>query len=484
MLEARNLSFSYDGEQKVLDSVDFLLKPGEIIAITGPTGSGKSTFTKCLCGFIPRIIEGEFSGSLVIDNEDTAGLSVPQIAQKIGLVQQDPESQICTLKVSDEVAFGPENYLIESEEIQSLVTSSLTAAESQYLHNRTTYALSGGEKQRVAIASMLATRPQYMILDEPSSSLDPRGVLALQQILIELKSRNIGIVCIEHQLSTVLPIADQIKYLSNGNITEWTPKSIEKSSRSSPKLPSFDANHTLISAKNVSFSYGEICAVKEVTVDVCKGEIIGLMGNNGSGKTTLVGILGGLIKPDKGEIHVEGNLLKKLKRKEIVQKISVVFQNPNHQIFERTVWKEQILTLDILGLIDELTIEQLDTTLKDIRLENLKERNPFSLSHGQKRRLNISSVVNHHPNILLFDEPFIGQDQRGHDYIIDVIQKSVEAGGAAVIITHDSNFVLNHCTRTIFMEKGAVLLDGTPQMVLSRLEKMGRQEYTKLVGVE
>ena len=160
------------------------------------------------------------------------------------------------------------------------------------------------------------------------------------------------------------------------------------------------------------------------------------------------------------------------------------FQNPNHQIFERKVCKEQILTLDLLGLVDETTIEQLETTLKDIRLENLKERNPFSLSHGQKRRLNISSVMNHHPDILLFDEPFVGQDQRGHDYIIDVIHRSAETGGAAVVITHNSNFVLNYCTRTIFMEKGTVLLDGTPHMVLSRLEKLGRQEYAKLVEVE
>ena len=484
MLEARNLSFSYDGEEKVLDSMNFLLNPGEIIAIIGPTGSGKSTFAKCVCGFIPRIIEGDFSGSIIIDNKDTSELSVPQIAQKIGLVQQDPESQICTLNVTDEIAFGPENYLTESKKIESLVTSSLNAVESQYLCNRASYALSGGEKQRVTVASILAIQPQYLILDEPSSSLDPRGVHALQEILVELKRNNIGIICIEHQLSTILPIADQIKYLSNGKIIEWSPEIFRKISPISRKITDFNVDHTLISAKNVSFSYGERLTIDNVTVDVCKGEIVALMGDNGSGKTTLIGLLSGLLEPDEGKIYVENTPFKKLNRKEIARRISVVFQNPNHQIFERTVWKEQTLTLDILGIADNLTIEQSNTTLSEIGLSNFKERNPFSLSHGQKRRLNVSSVIVHHPDILLLDEPFIGQDQRGYNFIVENIHKLVEDESAAVIITHDPNFVINNCTRTIFMDKGSVLLDGTPQKVLSRLEQLGRHEYAKLVEVE
>ena len=480
MLETRDLSFSYDGKRKVLDSVDFQLKPGEIVAITGPTGSGKSTLSKCLSGFIPRIIKGTFSGSIIIDNKDTSELSIPEIAQKIGLVQQDPESQICTLNVSDEVAFGPENFLIEPEKIQELVTSSLNAVESQYLNNRSTYALSGGEKQRIAIASILAVQPKYIIFDEPSSSLDPGGIIALQKLLLELKHNNIGIICIEHRLSAILPIANRVKYLSNGKISDWSPEIQEKTQISSPKSPDSDSNHVLISAKNVSFSYGETHAVKKVTVDVCKGEIVALMGDNGSGKTTLVNIMGGLLEPNEGEIYVEGLLLRNLNRKKIVGNVSVIFQNPNHQIFERTVWKEQLLTLEILGIADQAAIEQSENTLKDIGLWNSKERNPFSLSHGQKRRLNVSSVTAHNPDILLFDEPFVGQDQSGRIFITEIIQNKVQIGGAAIVITHTPDFALNYCTRIIFMDKGSILLDGQPKTVLSRLEEMGRHEYTKL----
>ena len=479
MLEASDISFSYDGKQKVLDSISFQLKPGEIVAITGPTGSGKSTLAKCLSGFIPRIIKGDFSGSLIIDNKDTSDLSVPEIAQKIGLVQQDPESQVCTLNVSDEIAFGPENFLVEPEEILNLVTSSLDAVESRYLHNRSTYALSGGEKQRAAIASILAIQPQYIILDEPSSSLDPRGIIALQRILLELKQHNIGIICIEHRIPTVLPIADRIKYLSNGKIIDWDPKIHEKLRISSLNISDFDSNYVLISTKNVSFSYGNIQAVKHATVNICKGEIVALMGDNGSGKTTLVSIMGGLLEPSEGEVYVEGISIRNLNRKQIAGNISIVFQNPNHQIFERTVWKEQILTLDILGKADAVAIDQSENILRNIDLWNLKDRNPFSLSHGQKRRLNISSVTTHTPDILLFDEPFIGQDQRGRSIITEIIQNKLQSGGAAVVITHNSGFALDYCTRIIFMDKGSILLDGSPQIVLSRLEQMGRQEYAK-----
>jgi energy-coupling factor transport system ATP-binding protein len=479
MLEARDISFSYDGKQKVLDSLSFQLKPGEIVAITGPTGSGKTTLAKCLSGFIPRIIEGDFSGSLIIDNKDVSELSVPEIAQIIGLVQQDPESQICTLDVSDEVAFGPENFLVEPDEIQDLVLSSLTAVESRHLHNRSTYALSGGEKQRVAIASILAIQPRYIILDEPSSSLDPRGTSALRQLLLELKNHNIGIICIEHRISTVLQLTNKVKHLSNGKLSDYHPEAQEKTRIFSPKLSRFDSNFVLISAKNVCFSYAKTYVVKEVTVDVCKGEIVALMGDNGSGKTTLVNIMGGLLEPNEGVIYVKGISLGNLDRKKIADTISLVFQNPNHQIFERTVWKEQILTQDILGIADEIAIEQSESILRGINLWNSKDRNPFSLSHGQKRRLNVSSVTAHNPDILLFDEPFVGQDQSGRMFITEIIQNKVQAGGAAVVITHDPSFALNYCTRILFMDKGSILLDGPPQTVLSRLEKMGQHEYVQ-----
>ncbi|MFW9770150.1 MAG: energy-coupling factor ABC transporter ATP-binding protein, partial [Candidatus Thorarchaeota archaeon] len=208
MLEARSLTFSYEPGKKVLNLLDFRAKPREIVVITGPTGSGKSTLAKCLTGFIPNSIPGEFSGSVIIDDAEISELQLAEVAKQVALVQQDPESQICTLQVSDEVAFGPENYGRDPVEIQSIVDQSLNAVGSDHLTKRRTFELSGGEKQRLIIASMIASQPKYLVLDEPTSSLDPTGVLQLRTILEELKHQNKGIVLIEHNLSAVQAIAD------------------------------------------------------------------------------------------------------------------------------------------------------------------------------------------------------------------------------------------------------------------------------------
>ncbi|MHA1863879.1 MAG: energy-coupling factor ABC transporter ATP-binding protein, partial [Candidatus Thorarchaeota archaeon] len=210
MLESENLTFSYDGKTQILRSIDLQIHPGEVVVLTGPTGSGKSTLAKCLSGFIPRSIEGEFSGEIIIDDKDTSDYSIAEISRLVSLVQQDPDSQICTLKVSDEVAFGPENYEFELKSIEKLVESSLFAVGATHLHNRNTYTLSGGEKQRLAIASMLSCQPKYLILDEPSASLDPKGVHLLRKILLGLKNKNVGVLCIEHNIDAIRPVTDRI----------------------------------------------------------------------------------------------------------------------------------------------------------------------------------------------------------------------------------------------------------------------------------
>ncbi len=478
MLEARNLTFSYDGATKVLDSLDFRVKRGDIVVITGSTGSGKSTLAKCLAGFIPRSIPGEFSGSITADDIDTAELPIAEIARQIALVQQDPESQICTLQVADEVAFGPENYGTDPEEIASLVDSSLNAVGSSHLHSRATFELSGGEKQRLIIASMIACQPNYLILDEPSSSLDPTGVLQLRNILRNLKSQNIGILLIEHNLSIVQPVADRMLLLSEGKLHPLEfehPEPTERTSRE-PHTPS----SIVLSTQNLSFSYGDRQVINNVSFDINKGEIIGLMGSNGSGKTTLLGLLGGLLVPESGDVYQGDSPLEKMSAKDIARTTATVFQNPNHQIFEKTVWKEQNLTLNSLDLVSSETLQQSENTLKRAKLVGMKERNPFSLSHGQKRRLNVTSTTVHKPEILFFDEPFIGQDQEGREFILETVHETVKEGGTALIVTHDPVFVKNHCNRAIFMENGAILLDGNPLSVLDRLESLGHQEYTEL----
>jgi len=466
MLESQNLAFSYDGKTQILRSVDLEIRQGEVVVLTGPTGSGKSTLAKCLSGFIPRSIEGEFSGEIIIDDEDTSDYSIAEISRLVSLVQQDPDSQICTLKVSDEVAFGPENYEFELKSIEELVESSLFAVGASHLHNRSTHTLSGGEKQRLAIASLLSCQPKYIILDEPSASLDPKGILLLRSILSGLKDKNVGVLCIEHNLDAIRPVADRILSISNGTITGWNQ--IEEQTITKPTKTTIQENTSLLTLERVNFSYGSTQVIHDISLTIHQGEVIALMGGNGSGKTTLVSLLGGLLEPDDGRVDLGRVAISDIDRKEIAKRISVVFQNPNHQIFERTVWKEQILTSEILNEIHEASIERSTNLLNSVNLGTFLNRNPFSLSHGQKRRLNITSSIAHVPRILLLDEPFIGQDQDGREFISKIIIETASANGAALVVTHNPNFAKNYCNRVIFVENGSILLDGSPDTVLQR----------------
>ncbi|TFG96334.1 ABC transporter ATP-binding protein, partial [Candidatus Thorarchaeota archaeon] len=407
--------------------------------------------------------------------------TIAEFSRLVSLVQQDPDSQICTLKVVDEVAFGPENYEFEPKLIENLVNSSLSAVDASHLHNRITHTLSGGEKQRLAIAAMLSSQPEYLLLDEPSASLDPKGILSLRKILMELKEKNVGILCIEHNLDAIRPAADRILSISNGMITDWTP--IDEQPSTKPTQTPNQENTSLLTLEGVNFSYGSTQVIHDISLNIHQGEIIALMGGNGSGKTTLVSLLGGLLDPDSGRVNLGSVTISSIDRKDIAKRISVVFQNPNHQIFERTVWKEQILTSEILNELHEDAMEKSTNLLNSACLGNFLNRNPFSLSHGQKRRLNITSTIAHSPDILLLDEPFIGQDQDGRDFISNTITETASASGAVLVVTHDSNFAKKYCNRVIFVENGSILLDGFPETVLQRLEEIGHSEYSKL-GVQ
>ena len=211
--------------------------------------------------------------------------------------------------------------------------------------------------------------------------------------------------------------------------------------------------------------------------------VSGLVASNGSGKTTLLGLLGGLLIPDSGTIHLKDTPLGKMSTKEVALGVAMVFQNPNHQIFEKTVWNEQILTLKALNLDTSDLLQQCEISLETAGISDLKDRNPFSLSHGQKRRLNVSSIIVHSPEILLLDEPFIGQDMEGREFIRETVSETVEHGGSALIITHDPVFVYSYCDRAIFMENGTILLDGPPASVFERLKSIDYKEYADL-GVQ
>lgn len=480
MLQTRDITFSYDEEKVILQSLDFSLSQGEIVILGGPTGSGKSTLAKILAGYIPHRIEGQLTGIVYVNGENSQELTIPQISKRVSLVQQDVESQLCTLRVADEVAFGPENFREDEEEIIERVNQSLDSVGILHLKNRSTVALSGGEKQRLAVASILSIQPNYLILDEPSSSLDPQGVTKLKQTLVDLKQNGLGLLIIEHQVKPFLPIADRTLKLDNKKITSIELSSSTQIQRKShanyppSKAPLFRCN-------DLSFSYDNSKVISNLSVEFHRDEVVALMGNNGSGKTTFISLLAGILEPTGGDILLSGIPINKTPRNDIVQNLAMVFQNPNHQIFERTVWDEQNIILDVLGTLENGQSES-KQLLSDANLYSMRERNPFSLSYGQKRRLNVTSTTVHEPRILLLDEPFIGQDKSGREFILERIN-DIKKGGLAIVITHDSQFAVNHCDRLVFMDQGTILLDGPPAQTLDRLASLGFPEYSDIGGV-
>jgi energy-coupling factor transport system ATP-binding protein len=482
LLQARDITFSYDEEQVILQSLDFSLSEGEIVILGGPTGSGKSTLAKILTGYIPRRIEGQLVGNVYIDGENSQELTIPQIAKRVSLVQQDVESQLCTLRVADEVAFGPENFCEDEDEIIERVNQGLESVGILHLKNRSTMALSGGEKQRLAVASILSMQPDYLILDEPSSSLDPQGVSKLRQNLIDLKQNGLGILIIEHKVKPFLPIADRTLKLHNKIITRTELSGSTRIQRKPrANYPKPEAKTTLLRCDGLSFSYDNSKVISDLSAEFHKDEVVALMGNNGSGKSTFISLLAGVLEPSAGSILLDGLPIDKAPRNNIVRTIAMVFQNPNHQIFESTVWDEQNIIFDVLETLENGQSKS-RSLLSDANLYSMRERNPFSLSYGQKRRLNVTSTTAHEPRILLLDEPFIGQDKRGRNFILERIN-DIKKGGLVIVITHESQFAVDYCDRLVFMDQGTILLDGPPAQVLDRLESVGFPEYSEIGGM-
>jgi energy-coupling factor transport system ATP-binding protein len=360
---------------------------------------------------------------------------------------------------------------MDTESIIEEIPEVLQAVGAAHLAERTTYALSGGEKQRIAIASILACKPEYIVFDEPSSSLDPKGAALLWKIILELKQRNLGVLIVEHDFEALLPIADRILNLSDGILgpSNDKPMTIE----SLDLRPQYD--HLLI-VENIGFAYGRRRAVEDVSLTINRGEIVAIMGDNGSGKSTVLGMMSGLLPPLSGRISVSGVPIDNIDRREFGRRVAVVFQNPNHQIFERTVEKDQSLAIDLLDL-DSHYQQLSEEALSEAGLSESIGMNPFSLSHGQKRRLNISATCFFEPELYFLDEPFIGQDQEGQGFIIRKMQEVSQRGGAAILVTHNSRIADSVCSRIIFMENGRILLDGPPSTVLDWLTKNGYSEY-------
>ncbi|HKM39372.1 MAG TPA: ATP-binding cassette domain-containing protein [bacterium] len=490
-----NLSFTYsEAVEPALTEVNLTIYSGQFLAITGPSGCGKSTLALCLAGFIPHAYPGEMNGAIRIQGKDSRDYPNGGLSGIVGLVQQDPEAQLCTLTVEDEVAFGPENLCLPPAQIRERVQQALFAVGAENLLGRKVHTLSGGEKQRIAIASVLALSPLLLILDEPTANLDPASTKEVLETLDQLRQQSrASIVVIEHRLQRLAGIADELiqmdkgKIISRGNLEQLQQRYLpapsirkpapEPGAKAMPKIVRGN-KAPFLTVDSLSVGYEGTTVLSGVSFSAYPGETVALMGDNGSGKTTLLLALLGLLPLRNGSIHIGGKDITKTKAARRARKLGLVFQNPNHQLFENTVLKEALLPSSFLSReTPEQTESRLQKLLVDFELESYQHVNPFCLSFGEKRRLTLVSVLAYTPPILILDEPIVGQDSRRLDFLLTALDKHQARGGITFFVCHEPEVVASCCQRVLFLGEGKLLIDARVEAAWRQLAWLGRNEY-------
>ena len=504
-----NLSFRYrDRQGMAIRDISFSANKGEILLIAGASGCGKTTLIRCINGLVPRSYKGEISGNVLLFGEDTKDWKLSQISQKIGTVLQDPERQILGTKVMNEVAFGLENLGMPREEIHERVNGALDFLKISPLRDRETFTLSGGEKQKVALAGVLAMRPSILLLDEPLASLDPASAQDTLDTVRLLADEGMTVLMVEHRVEDVLRIKpERVIFMSEGEIrylgnlsglskvvnyrevklpaeqilerakTETAPVEITI-------LPGAAANSSkdvahasgkadaLVRFEDVTFGYeSDVEVLHGLTLEINRGDVIAVLGPNGSGKTTFVKHAIGLLKPKRGRVLVNRRDTKEASVAEIAGTLGYVFQSPSHMLFAPTVNEE--LSFGPHNL--KHPQEQIETEVKEaLRIVNLSDKEhdpPLALSFGQQKRVSIAAILAMQSRILVMDEPTAGQDYQNYMNFMDSILQ-LPGFEAILFITHDVDLAVIYANRVLIVNDGRLIADGKPQDVLRDFDRL------------
>lgn len=519
-LKIDHLSVSYPFQQKnVLKGINIQINKGEKVLLLGPSGGGKSTLALALNGIIPRSIEAKMSGKVMIDGSDPNELSFREISERVGILFQDPETQFCMLTVEDEVLFGLENLGLPREEMEMRLEKSLDLVGLKNWRKAQINELSGGMKQKLGLACLLAMDPEVFILDEPTANLDPASTEEIFQLFIELSQKlNKTLLFIEHKLDHLLPYLERVIVLGkegeviadgpprdifNDKYSEikeqgiwvpqickyakeleqqgmiWSPyplteeewkENIETYQRDF-EAPEIKINNqkihdtpndeiSLLQLKNVSFSYQNHHVLNNINFSISSGDFVALLGPNGAGKSTLSKMLINLITPEKGEIYLNNTPFSKLKTTEIFRNVGFVFQNPEHQFICDTVELELAYGLKILGWSQEQWQPRVEELLEEFHLSEQRQNNPFSLSQGQKRRLSVATMLTNDQQVLILDEPTFGQDFANTNVIMNLLNELNQNGKTILMITHDMELVSEYANKVILLNEKEIAFQG------------------------
>ncbi|MEX1249026.1 MAG: energy-coupling factor transporter ATPase [Anaerolineales bacterium] len=534
MIEIKALTVKYAGRKRpVLRDLSLEVYKGETLLILGPSGSGKSSLALTVNGLIPHSIGEVLAGNVRLAGLDTQEHPVAELARKAGIVFQDPDSQFATMKVEDEIVFGLENLQVDPSLMGAMIEQALHQVGMDHARLRPVAALSGGEKQRVALAALLAMQPEVLVFDEPTANLDSMGTQLVFALLTQLKAQGQHtLVLIEHKLDELMHLVDRVVVLDDeGRIFAagvprqifdkqgealkrlgvWMPQicllahELRKRGVQMPKFPITlgeavkvldpallgipDMNGSqpggkqnevkpsrlpVFDVRDLSFAYGSLPALHGVRLEVAPGDFLAIVGPNGAGKSTLAKHLIGLIRPPAGTVIFEGLDMSRIHAKDLAHRVGYVFQNPEHQFVTEQVASEVAYGLRVMGLAEEVVQSRSADLLEMFGLARYAKANPFTLSHGEKRRLSVAAMLAMGQDTLILDEPTFGQDERNAGALMSLLQELNAQGKTIVMITHDMRLVAEYATRVAVMPQGGVEFLGPPAELFEQTELLAR----------
>ncbi|WP_349672008.1 energy-coupling factor transporter ATPase [Lacrimispora sp.] len=518
-IEVKGLKYKYPHTSKlVLDGIDFEADKGQFIGIIGENQAGKSTLCQAFAGLVPTMFRGAYGGKVIIDGVEASKVPIAVLCQKVGLVFQNPFNQLSGAKdtVFEEIAFGLQNLGIPREEIGKRVDRALKLLDIIKYKDRNPFDLSGGQIQRVAIASILAMEPEVLVLDEPTSQLDPQGSEDVFLVVEKLAKTGITIIMVEQKMEKLAAYCDKILLLHGGsqvaydvperifsrddlrelgveppvytqvskalsvyrkegddllypvtlkqiqNHKDQFPVTISKTARE--RSPDKLSQH-MFTIKDLGFHYIPGAPVIEnltLSLDIRPTAVIG---QNGAGKTTLVKLLKGLLKPRAGTVLLEGEDISLRTVAQLAKKVGYVFQNPDDQIFKSQVLEEVMVGPLNIGMTRKEGEQRAREALEMVGLLHAEKENPYDLDLSERKMVAIASVVAMDPKVLILDEPTIAQDARGREVLGQLIRTMTERGKFVLAILHDMDFVARYFERVIVMAGGKVISDGPGEKI-------------------
>lgn len=477
-----NVRYRYPGSAWVLRNIDFGLDVGEYAVVFGANGSGKSSFAYLLDGLIPHFFGGTLQGDVRVDGLNTRECAMGDLFPRVGLVLQNPDAQLFSSTVADELAFGLESLGFPARQIEGRIAAMAESVGIEHLLGRAPETLSGGEQRLVAIASVLVMDPPLLVLDEPFANLDWTFARRVRSLLADLHRRGKTVIVIEHRAGEFLQDATRLAVFDNGRCSDIAPgasfRHILEERRLTPAYPplSFPAvgetAAPVLSIAHLDFSIEKKKILEDVSFALRTGEVVALVGKNGAGKSTLVRHLIGLLKPLRGDVRLHGRSIRGQAPSDLAHSIGVCFQNPNDQFFKTTIRDELAVGLNRRGAT---AIDPIGELCRRFRLSGLLDRSPYRLSEGEKKQVAIAAVLAMDPEVLVLDEPTVGQDAAGKDALAAWIGELAGQGVAVLLATHDLDFAAACSTRWVLLDGGRVRGDGAAADIL-RLMDTGSPE--------